>query len=742
MTVTTRRAPRLSAGGYQLVVWLYLAGLVVWLVLGLLPPLAEAVSPVHHLLMSVGDGSGPLAGYARRVLEAHMTTGAGVGLAYVFSLLNLTLGVLLMVKRPHDLVPRLLALAFMGTAATFNEPSHEVFHILGEPPLIKAVHFTFHVVSGSAYLMAVVLFPTGSSPLPRSWGPPLRRLVAWGLVGVVALICWRSSFIAHPPFFVVFFGVLIPVVGIAAQTVQLRRRGDARTDEQSRLLRTALLPALTIALVWLVGHAWAGLGHGGGVAGRTAAEVQLVFPAVFAVVPVMLVVAIARHRLWDIDLVVSRALLVATLLGLVTVVYVAVVAFAGVLFRDRGWSVLVPLVIVACVAEPIRERCEAICNQLVFGQRMTPRDGIRSLVDRFSGVGDVDELTELTRVVVQSTRASEAAIWLRAPDGLVLLARHPEGHTGLSRVEIREPTLDACREALRPAESWPVAYGGDLLAVIAVRAPRGVALIRRERQLLEDLSHHAGLLVRNAQLTVELAHELDVVSARAEELRSSRRDVVLAQDRERSRLERDIHDGAQQQLVALLIMLRGLRRRSGSGRLSAAGLDEVRSVLVATQASVRDLSTGGAPVVLLESGLEAALTEAAAVTSRAGTDVEVRVAAASGSVETDSAVYFCCLEALQNAVKHASARRILIRVAADDRHAWFTVADDGAGFEPESATAGSGLGNLAARLLPFGGRVVVESAPGRGTTVRGELPLTRVPRQRAARESLTAAGSR
>jgi len=206
---------RPAAAAYRVLVVVYLAGLVGWLVLGLVP------------LVGHSDMSADLP--------------ATVAVAYLFSVLNLALGVLLMVKRPDDLVPRLLALAFMGTAATFNAPSHAVFHVLGEPPVIKSFHFAFHVVSGSAYLLAVVLFPHGS--LPLGWGSSLRvrRAFAGGLTAAVVAVCWRSSFISHPPFFVVFFGVLIPVVGIAAQSLHLRQSRDVRGAEQSRLLRVALL---------------------------------------------------------------------------------------------------------------------------------------------------------------------------------------------------------------------------------------------------------------------------------------------------------------------------------------------------------------------------------------------------------------------------------------------------------------------------------------------------------------------
>ncbi len=693
-----------------MLVSVYLAGLVVWLVLGLVPLVGRS-----------GMMAAPV---------------AVVAVAYLFSLLNLALGVLLMVKRPGDLVPRLLALAFMGTAATFNGPSHAVFHLLGEPPVVKVVHFAFHVVSGSAYLLAVVLFPHGRLPLVRRASLRVRRIFASCLTAAVVVVCWRSSFISHPPFFVVFFGVLIPVVGIAAQSLHLRHSRDARSADQSRLLRAALLPALAVALTWVAGHGLAVVGGEGGL--RVAAAVDMAFPAVFAVVPVMLFVAIVRHQLWDIDLVVSRALLIGCLLSIVSGLYVGVVALTGVLLRGSGWTALVPLVIVACVAEPIRERCRAWCNRLVFGQRMSPRDAIRSLVDRFSGIGDVDELTELTRVVVASTRASRTEIWLVAPTELVLLARDPGDPSAPTRVALPALTMTACAQALAPARSWPVRFEGDLLAVLAVSTPRGTSLTAKETRLLVDLSHHAGLLVRNAQLTVDLERELEVVSARAAQLDRSRQAVVVAQDRQRRRLERDIHDGAQQQLVALLVMLRGRLRRRDAGGPTGTYVDDLRSVLEESRDTLSRLARGGAPTVLVEAGLQAALQEAADGVRRVGPAVDVRTQGEwQGSVESDAAVYFCCVEAMLNAVKHAAATHIVISLTSDGDTLTFGVIDDGAGFDPSDAQHGSGLGNLLSRVLPFGGHVTVESSPGAGTTVRGWLPVPRAGHHAPAADALT-----
>jgi signal transduction histidine kinase len=270
-----------------------------------------------------------------------------------------------------------------------------------------------------------------------------------------------------------------------------------------------------------------------------------------------------------------------------------------------------------------------------------------------------------------------------------------------------------------------VRYQGRLLAVLAVTTPRGVSLTARESRLLDDLSRHAGLLVANAKLTLDLERELSIVSARAAELRRSRQDVVVAQDRQRRRLERDIHDGAQQQLVAFLVTLSWLRAAGGSSPLSGASLREARAVLRATQETVARLSTGGAPTVLTESGLRAALEAVAGEIGRAGPLVHVCVRAAELGTDVERSIYFCCLEAVQNAVKHAAPDNVWIRVESEAERLTFSVTDDGCGFDPHATTGGSGLANLDLRLRSLGGAVVVESAPGSGTTVRGVAPLPR-----------------
>jgi signal transduction histidine kinase len=491
-----------------------------------------------------------------------------------------------------------------------------------------------------------------------------------------------------------------------------------------------------VALFWLAAEGLADVGVGAGVNNEITAAVQHVFPAVFAVVPVMMFVAIVRHQLWDIDVIASRALLMALLLTFLAAVYVLSIAVTGWLLRGAGWVVVIPLVVVACVAEPVRERIQRVCNRLVYGQRTSPREAVQALVERFGGAGDADELTALTHAIVDSTRATRAAIWLMRNQELLQLVEAPAAdEQAVPRRPLPAPTLEGCRAVLAPADCRPVMYEGALLGILAVTTPRGVGLTPVESRLLDDLSHHGGLLVANAQLTLDLARELEVVAARAEQLSSSRRQVVQAQDVRRSALESDIHDGAQQHLVALLIQLRTVKR-APTRDSAKSQLAPLRSVLSATQETLARLAAGGAPRVLVESGLRAALEEAADGARRIGQQVHLRYDAddLDAAPTAATAIYFCCLEALQNISKHAQAANVSIAVDSDESSAAFSVEDDGVGFAAEELRAGSGMGNLVNRLASLGGSVEVESQPGRGTTIRGRVPvLTRVnavPRQR------------
>jgi signal transduction histidine kinase len=259
-----------------------------------------------------------------------------------------------------------------------------------------------------------------------------------------------------------------------------------------------------------------------------------------------------------------------------------------------------------------------------------------------------------------------------------------------------------------------VRHQGELLGALSVRKRPGEPFTPIEEKLLDDLANQAGLVLKNVGLTAELLQRL-------EEIRASRQRLVAAQDAERRRLERNLHDGAQQNLVALKVKLglaRALAKKDPAKaeelvRQLAADADEALQTL-------RDLARGIYPPLLADRGLAPALEAHA---SRATLPVVVE----SDGIgryprEVEAAVYFCILEALQNIQKYAGASRATIRLSNRDGRLAFDVEDDGRGFNPGTVSRGTGLTNIADRLDALGGGFEISSAPGRGTRLTGTVP--------------------
>jgi signal transduction histidine kinase len=241
------------------------------------------------------------------------------------------------------------------------------------------------------------------------------------------------------------------------------------------------------------------------------------------------------------------------------------------------------------------------------------------------------------------------------------------------------------------------------------------ALAEAEDRLLAHVAAQAGLVLRNVRLI--------------EDLRASRQRLVRAQDEERRRIERNIHDGAQQQLVALAVKA-GLadslvgRDDERAHRVLAALREEMGQALD----DLRDLARGIYPPLLADRGLPAAIEAQA---RKAPVPVRLQADGVGRYPrEAEAAVYFCVLEAIQNAAKHAGGSGVRVRLSAPGGELAFAVADDGPGFDPAATPRGAGLQNMADRIEALGGRVDVEAAPGRGTVVRGRVP---VPAERARR---------
>jgi len=253
----------------------------------------------------------------------------------------------------------------------------------------------------------------------------------------------------------------------------------------------------------------------------------------------------------------------------------------------------------------------------------------------------------------------------------------------------------------------PVVHQGELLGAISIRMPRDEPIRPAGEQLVADVASQAGLVLSNAGLI--------------EDLRASRQRLVTAQDETRRRLERNIHDGAQQDLVALTIKLRLAGTTVENVAEAKQAFGELQTEASEALQNLRDLAHGIYPPVLADLGLAAALNAQAAKSP-----VPVTVEAdgiGRFPQDTEAAVYFCCLEALQNIAKYAHATQARVCVRAADGTLTFTVSDDGAGYDTRRTPMGAGQRNMADRLAALGGQLEVRSAPGQGTTLTAHLPI-------------------
>jgi signal transduction histidine kinase len=418
----------------------------------------------------------------------------------------------------------------------------------------------------------------------------------------------------------------------------------------------------------------------------------------FLGIPIAAGVAILRYGLYEIDVVINKTIIYALLAVFITVVYVGVVVGIGALVGAGANTELsiAATAIVAVAIQPVRARAQHLANRLVFGKRATPYEALSEFSARLSEQ-TADVLPRLARLMTEATAADRAGVWLAVGGELRPVAGDPTQPVPVTGEEVVIPGWDRV---------YPVSQENELLGALAIATRANEPLSSAEERLLTDLASQAGLLFRNVRLI--------------EELRASRQRLVTAQDQERRRIERNIHDGAQNQLVALKVHVNILGRMIGESNADANRIvEQLRSDLTDAIENLRALSHGIYPPMLAERGLVAAL-ESQAMKSPLPVTVDGD-GIGRYAQEVESAVYFCVLEALQNIAKYAQATHAVVRVRAEDETLAFEVADDGIGFDVERARHGAGLTNMADRLDALGGRLEVESAPGRGTTLRGWL---------------------
>jgi signal transduction histidine kinase len=399
----------------------------------------------------------------------------------------------------------------------------------------------------------------------------------------------------------------------------------------------------------------------------------------------------------------------------------------GTLLGDEGApSVGLSVIATAVVAlafEPVRAALLRRTNQALHGGSAAPEDVLRRLSET-SGKDDGDEIPErMSMLLAEGTGAQWAQVWLVVAGRLSLAATWPG--SAVAAAEPPEPTEGARDASGAGRRALAVRHDGELLGVLRLEEPDGRPLTSIEERLFAGLAAQAGLVLRGVRLRADLAHRLVELSDRAAELRRSRRRLISAHDDERTRLERDIHDGAQQHLVALTVNLRLAHTLLARAPERAARMLEEQAVAAgAALETVEQLSRGIYPRRLTDNGLASALR---AVTANG----PVRVIVSERSTQrappdVEAALYFCCLEALQNAAKHAEATRARVDIdVAAEGEIRLAVEDDGRGFDPRQVRMGSGLTNMRDRIDAVGGSLELRSAPRSGARLDIHVPARR-----------------
>ena len=476
--------------------------------------------------------------------------------------------------------------------------------------------------------------------------------------------------------------------------------------------------------------------------------IRAVVVSTSVLVPLSLALGASERVAVRIDRLLVHTITMAGLAAMVAASYLLIVLGLGRAPNGDEKTLLGLSMLAAAVAAllwiPVRERLTEFATRRVYGERHAPDEVIRTFGSRLTRALPLDELLlQLAESLKKTMSLSVAEVWTRGvgghldravsvPDrGPAHLALGAEEETVVARAGVSgvawariwlPAIIRSDDEVLRVA---PITNSGELLGMIVVRRPDGALMFdENDDQALTELARQVGLALHNVKLDSALQASLDEVQRQADELRASRARIVEAGDAQRRRIERDLHDGAQQHLVALAVSVNLVRQIAETDPDTAKSmLEQIGTDLQEAVQELRNLAHGIYPPLLMDRGLAEALS-AAAGRAALPTGVEADgIGRYSQAVE--AAVYFCCLEALQNAAKHAGdGAEAMVTVREDEGALLFEVRDDGAGFDlATGAHHGHGFVNMSDRVGAIGGSISVESSPGHGTAIRGRIPL-------------------
>ena len=634
-------------------------------------------------------------------------------------------GAILAIRVPHNPIGWLFLVIALGLLFGGGTAEYATYTVQTNPGALPGGdwaawinNWTF-VIAGLIPIV-LILFPTGRPPSHRwRWvlwaiGATLAVLVVSAMVRPIPIELNGDLTVPNPTGIEALRtaaaaaawigGLLLAAESIAAVGALVVRFRRADEEERQQVRWIAVAAALAGVFLVLVLITSIGLGPGESRPVNDLAFL-LFFLCLSVGIPGSVAVALLKYHLYDLDVVVKKTVLYVTVAGLLLVAFaVAAVLVGGIFGRSQRAAVIAAAAIGVAVWPAIRI-ARRVADRIVYGGRATPYEVLTSFGRRMSETYATDDVVDRTaQLLASATGASSAAVWLRVGREFRPAGTWPAiGPVG------RAIAMEGDDLPMLPAD-WaePVRDRGELLGALAVTMPANDPIGPGRQRLLRDLADQAGLALRNVRLI--------------EELRASRQRLVAAQDEGRRRLERNIHDGVQQQLVALAVKLRladGLIDRDTVRAHDA--IAALQNDANAALEDLRDLARGIYPPLLADRGLRAALEAQA---QKATTPVRVDGESVGRYPrEIESTVYFCALEAMNNIAKYAEATAASVRLEQRDGILRFTVRDDGRGFDPRAAVGGTGLQGMTDRLEAVGGSLLVESVIGSGTTVTGTVPV-------------------
>jgi signal transduction histidine kinase len=586
--------------------------------------------------------------------------------------------------------------ALLGLAGSYAE-----YTVLADPGALPGAAWAVLVTERAwpllfASITAIAwIFPDGHLPSPRWRRYAFAGAMSLAVLVVVSLLAAErfdepfagygsplpelSESVVGVPFMVSGLGALASLVGgaLAMRTRLKRAQGVERLQFRWLAYAAALIPAAVVTCLVEIAIS----GDDG-----SATTVALVFA--LTAVPLAIGVAVMRYRLYEIDRLINRTLVYAGLTAALALAFAAVSVGLGLTIGSGSTlPTAAATLAVALLFGPLRKRMQLLVDRRFNRARY---EGLQ-IVQRF--LADLRD-------------------GLAAPEGVEAMLAEALGDPGLEllfSLSADGAQVDTTgRPVASPANGeralTPVRRGDLPLATVV----HDRALAERP-DLLESVIEAAGLAIEIARLRVEVRRQLA-------EVEESRARIVTAGYEERRRLERDLHDGAQQRLVSIGLALRHVQAQLPTGTDPAETLDATVGEVSAAIAELRELARGVRPAGL-DDGLAAALQELAS-RSRVRTSVEATRERFDERFET--AAYFVASEALANAAKHAEASQVSVSAKRRNGSLVVSIRDDGVGGAAPSA--GSGLAGITDRVAALGGSVTVASPAGRGTVVTAELP--------------------